>query len=71
MITEEHLAHWVEQTRIRLDAMATELDPKKVVMEGINVGSSGEAWVSFMYLREKIELIRGFMRCIEDDVARD
>lgn len=71
MITQEHLEHWIEQTRIRLAAMRSEIDPDKVKTETVNVGVTGEKVVSFDYLREKITFIEGFMRCIEDDIKND
>lgn len=71
MITQVHLEHWIEQTRIRLDAMYSEIVLEKVKTDTVNVGVNGEKVVSFEYLREKIGLIRGFMRCIEDDIKND
>lgn len=69
MITEEHLLHWIEKTRVRLDAMNTELAENKLECIGTTVSNGN--FVSFEYLREKIGLIRGFMRCIEDDIKHD
>ena len=71
MITQEHLEHWIEQTRIRLDAMKSEIAEDKVKTNTVNVGVTGEKIVSFEYLREKIGMIEGFMRCIEDDIKID
>lgn len=69
MITQEHLEHWIEQTRVRLDAMDSEIAKDKVGED--NVLTSTGKNVSFEYLREKITMIRGFMRCIEDDILHD
>lgn len=71
MITQEHLEHWIKQTQIRLDAMYSEIVQEKVKTDTVNVGVNGENIVSFEYLREKIGMIRGFMRCIEDDIKND
>ena len=82
MITDEHLEHWIKQTRIRLDAMKSEISEKKLTpyfpldakpRDGVQIDlSTGQSvHVSFEYLREKIMLIEGFMKCIEDDVEND
>jgi len=71
LITKEHLEHWLKEIRYQLNGIITEIDPKKVVLKGINVGSSGEAFVSFEYLQEKAHTIQGTIRCIEDDIQHD
>jgi len=82
MITEEHLEHWIKETRRRLDAMKSEINENKLTPEtpinsepvaGVDVqlGTGKSVHVSFEYLREKIFFIEGFMRCIEDDIKND
>ena len=69
MITEEYLMQQNEKKRVRLDAMNTEIAENKLECSGTTVSNGN--FVSFEYLREKIGLIRGFMRCIEDDIKHD
>ena len=71
MVTKEHLKHWLGEIYYQLNGILKEVDKEKVVIDGINVGKSGEAWVSFEYLREKAETIRGVMNCIEWDIEHD
>ena len=71
MITQEHLEHWISELNYALNGIDNEVNDKKVVMKGINVGKNGEAWVSFEYIQEKVGTIRGTIRCIEDDIERD
>jgi len=71
MITKEHLKHWLGEMTWQVDAILKEVNVNKVVIDGINVGASGESWVSFEYLREKASKIKGLMNCIEWDIEHD
>jgi len=71
MITEEHLKQWLTEIVYQSNGIQKEIDPKKVIMKGINVGSTGEAWVSFEYLKEKNDTIRKLITIIERDMVND
>ena len=71
MITEEHLEHWLKEIEYQLQGILNEVAEARVEMKGINVGKTGEAWVSFEYLLEKATTIKGTIRCIHDDIMRD
>ena len=71
MITQEHLEHWIKEINWQLNGILNEIAEEKVQMKGINVGKTGEKYVSFEYLLEKAKTIQGTIRCIEDDIMRD
>ena len=71
MITEEHLNHWIQEIDYQLTGILNEVAEDKVKMKGINVGKTGEAYVSFEYILEKAGTIKGTLRCIVDDMRRD
>jgi len=71
MITDEHLKHWIGEINWQLNGIVSEINADKVVMGGINVGKSGESWVSFEYLREKAGTIQGLLRQIQWDMEHD
>jgi len=71
MITQEHLEHWIKEIEYQLTGILNEVAKERVEMKGINVGKTGEAWVSFEYLLEKATTIKGTIRCIQDDIMRD
>jgi len=71
MITQEHLEHWIKEIEWQLNGILNEVAEERVEMKGINVGKTGEAWVSFEYLLEKATTIKGTIRCIQDDIMRD
>jgi len=52
MITEEHLNHWLAEINYQLIGILNEVAEDKVKMKGINVGETGEAFVSFEYILE-------------------
>jgi len=71
MITQEHLEHWLNEITWQLNGILKEIALDKVVMKGINVGSSGESWVSFEYLQEKAQTIQKLLGCIVYDITND
>jgi len=71
MISEEHLKHWISEIEWQLNGIYNEINSKKVKMAGINVGETGEAWVSFEYLQEKEATLRKLMHCIVSDMKTD
>ncbi len=71
MISQEHLEHWLKEIRYQLNGIVTEIDPKKVILTGVNVGSDGGAFVSFEYLNEKSKTIQGVLKNIEYDMKHD
>ena len=71
MISEEHLKHWISEIMWQLNGIKKEVDPDKVQLKGINVGKTGESFVSFEYLQEKQNTIRGIISCIESDMVTD
>jgi len=71
MITQEHLEHWLKEIEYHLTGILNEIAEEKVQMKGINVGKTGEKFVSFEYLLEKATTIKGTIRCIHDDIMRD
>ncbi len=71
MITEEHLEHWIGEIEYQLNGILNEVAEQKVQMKGINVGKTGEKYVSFEYILEKATTIKGTIRCIKDDILRD
>lgn len=74
MITEEHLKHWIKESRYYLGGIASEIDKKKLDgLSGMAIEKADgtKVFVSFDYIREKIIMIEGQLRCIEDDVLRD
>ncbi len=71
MITQEHLEHWLYEIQWQLNGILQEVDAKKVQMGGINVGKTGEKWVSFEYLQEKAQKIQKFLALIDEDIISD
>lgn len=71
MITQEHLEHWLQEIEYQLTGILNEIAEEKVQMKGINVGKTGESFVSFEYLLEKATTIKGTIRCIRDDIRLD
>jgi len=71
MITEEHLKHWLGEIRWQLNGILKEIDMEKVQMNGINVGKTGEAFVSFTYLNEKAIKIEKFLELIDSEIISD
>jgi len=71
LITQEHLEHWLEEIEYQLTGILNEIAEDKVQMKGINVGKTGEGYVSFEYLLEKATTIKGTIRCVRDDIRMD
>ncbi len=71
MITQEHLEHWLTEIEYQLTGILNEVAKEKVQMKGINVGKTGESWVSFEYLLEKATTIKKTIHCVRDDIMRD
>jgi len=71
MIRQEHLEHWVREIEWQLNGIKKEVRPDKVLMTGINVGNTGENFVSFSYLQEKVEAITGILHCLKYDITQD
>jgi len=74
MITEEHLEHWIKEIRYYLNGIGSEIDINKLSGVGgipLEKPDGKKVFVSFDYIREKIKMIEGQLRCIEDDVRRD
>lgn len=71
LIRDDHLEHWLSEIESQIKSILTEVANNKVVMTGINVGSSGESYVSFEFLREKAETIRTLVKNIRWDEEND
>ena len=71
MITEEHLKHWLHEIEYQLQGILNEINAEKVQMKGINVGKTGENFVSFEYLHEKASTIKSVLGSIEWDMKHD
>jgi len=71
MIRKEHLEHWIREIEWQLNGIRTEVNPEKVLMSGINVGNTGENFVSFSYLQEKVGKIELVLNCIKYDITQD
>jgi len=71
MITAEHLEHWLTELKYQLNGILQEIATEKVQMTGINVGKTGEAFVSFEYLQEKANTLHGVIGSIEWDIIHD
>lgn len=66
MITQEHLEHWITELNWALNGISNEVNKQKI--EGIK---TEEAYFSFNYVKEKTTILRGTIRCIEDDIKND
>ena len=66
MITQEHLEHWITELSWALNGISNEVNKQKI--EGIK---KEEAYFSFNYVKEKTTILRGTIRCIEDDIKND
>ena len=71
MIRKEYLEHWIKEIEWQLNGIKSEVKPEKVLMGGINVGKTGESFVSFDYLQEKTDRIEGILTCIRYDMTQD
>lgn len=71
MITPEHLDHWKSEIQRQLNSIKKEIAADKVKMEGINVGVTGEKWVSFEYLQEKSNIIDRLLETITLEMETD
>jgi len=71
MITQEHLEHWLSEMKYALQGVENEINADKVVLKGINVGKTGESYVSFEYLQEKATTLRGLIYMVEEDMRND
>lgn len=70
MITQEHLDHWLDEIQYQLTGILKEVGKDKVGdVKGIEVPEQG--YVSFEYINEKANSIKGTIRCIEDDIKND
>ena len=69
MITQEHLEHWIKEIEYARNGLKTHLLKEGFRgKDGIMVDGSH---LSFDYLNEKINTIRGLLNCIEDDIKND
>ncbi len=72
MITQEHLEHWLREIHYQTNGILEEINEKKVSFTGgMSVGENGKAYVSFVYLREKADLIKKLLKNIESDIEHD
>ena len=71
MITEEHLRHWVGEILYQLNGIKQEIAADKVKVIGVNLSKDESVYVSFEYLQEKENTIRGTLNCILFDIEHD
>ena len=69
MITEEHLNHWLDEFQYHLTGILNELGRSEGVSKGIALND--KLYISFEYLLEKANTIKGTIKCIEDDMKND
>ncbi len=69
MITEEHLEHWLGEITYQLTGILNELGRSEGVSKGINLND--KLYISFEYLLEKANTIKGTIQCVRDDIKND
>lgn len=69
MITEEHLKHWLSELQYQLNGIRNEIAEDKIgTTKNVLVNDKN---VSFEYLREKADTLKGTIECIEYDILHD
>jgi len=69
LISQAHLDHWLDEIHYHLRGMLNELGRSEGVSKGINLND--KLYISFEYLLEKANTIKGTIKCIEDDIKND
>lgn len=70
MITEEHLTHWLRELDYQLNGILNEVASEKVGdQKGIKLANG--KFVSFEYILEKANTLKGTLHCIQDDMVND
>lgn len=67
-IDTEYLITLINQVRWQNNGITNEIADEKVKLKGINVGETGEKFVSFEYLQEKSSIIDSLLNTIEKDI---
>ncbi len=67
-IDTEYLITLLKQIKWQNNGIMKEVKAEKVVLKGINVGKTGEKYVSFEYLQEKSTTIDALIHTIAKDI---